>query len=532
MYINVKLCRRWNLIVYMTIGRIFDLAVRNYPNKEALVETAKGIRYTYTQWDEQVNKVGMALLEVGVKKGDTVSVFLYNSSEFVTVYFVCMKVGAIFNPINYRLKPKEVAYILSDASPKVVIFEKAVEPVIASIEEEFPSVLFWYIENNAPDYAASYHDTVSQATSILPPIEVVETDYCSVMYTNGTTGRPKGVLHRHREMAEHSLICMYYEKYTRDSVGLIVAPLYHCGELHAGILSRVHAGAKNVILHQFEAKEVLHTIEIESITTFFAAPTMWNMLLQENLSEYNLTSMKLGVYGGAAMAPSLVKECKERLNIDLVQIYGMTEMGPVVAFLVEEDQLTKAGSAGTPCFNHEIRIVKVQEDHPSDPEDILPPYEVGEIIMRGPTMMACYHNREEATEKSLYNGWYHSGDLGYMDQDGYLYVADRVNDMVISGGVNIYPREIEDFLHSHEGILDVAVLGEPDELWGERVTAVVVKKDPRITAEELDAYCKHSDVLADYKRPRHYVFLDELPRNASGKMQKFVLRQMFAKSVQ
>lgn len=245
----------------------------------------------------------------------------------------------------------------------------------------------------------------------------------------------------------------------------------------------------------------------------------------KDLTQYDLTSMKIGIYGGAAMAPALVKECKERLYIDLVQIYGMTEMGPVVAFLVEEDQITKAGSAGTPCFSHEIRIVKPSEDAPAEPDDVLPPYEVGEIILRGPTMMAGYHNREEANVKSMYKGWYHSGDLGYFDKDGYLFVADRVDDMVISGGVNIYPREIEDFLHSHPGILDVAVLGEPDELWGERVVAVVVKKDKNISEADLETYCKESDELADYKRPRHYLFVDELPRNASGKLQKFVLRE-------
>ncbi|MFX3624157.1 MAG: fatty acid--CoA ligase [Ectobacillus sp.] len=517
--------------MYMTIGRIFDLAVQGYPNKEALVEPDKGIRWTYKEWGEQVNKAANALLEAGVRKGDRVSTYLYNSSEFATAYFACMKIGAVFNPINFRLKAKEVAYILTDAAPKVVLFEKAVEPVISSIAGDFSSISFWYIENDVPSYAASYHEKVAAASSYLETIEVDENDLCSMMYTSGTTGHPKGVLHRHRDMAEHSLLCMYYLKYTRDSVGLVTAPLYHCGELHAGILPRVHAGAKNVILHQFDTKKVLETIEAEGITTFFAAPTMWNMMLQENLDNYKLDSMKIGVYGGAAMAPSLVKECKDRLHIDLVQIYGMTEMGPVVSFLVEEDQLTKAGSAGKMCFNHEIRIVKPNEDGPSEPDDVLPPYEVGEIIMRGPCMMVGYHNREEATQKSTYKGWYHSGDLGYMDKDGYLYVADRVDDMIISGGVNIYPREIEDFLHGHEGILDVAVLGEPDELWGERVVAVVVKKDESLTAEELDEYCKNSDALADYKRPRHYVFLDELPRNASGKLQKFVLRQMFEQSV-
>lgn len=510
--------------MYMTVGRIFDLAVQKYPQKEALVEPAKNIRFTYKQWDIEVNKTANALLAEGVRKGDCVSVYLYNSHEFVTVYLACARIGAIFNPINFRLKAKEVSYILQDAASKVVVFEKEVESTMALIERDFPHTSFWYIEEDTPQYAASYHEKVNEAQAESIDIEVDEMDYCSMLYTSGTTGNPKGVLHRHRDMAEHSMICTYYIKYTRDSVGLVVAPLYHCGELNAGILPRIQAGGKNVILHHFDTKTVLETIQKEKITTFFAAPTMWNMLLQEDLTEYDLTSMKIGVYGGAAMAPALVKECKERLYIDLVQIYGMTEFGPVIAFLVEEDQITKAGSAGTPCFSHEVRIVKSTEDEPAEPDDILPPYEVGEIIIRGTSMMAGYHNREEATKKVMYKGWYHSGDLGYFDKDGYLYVADRVDDMVISGGVNVYPREIEDFLHSHDGVLDVAVLGEPDELWGERVVAVVVKKDESLTEEELERYCKESDELADYKRPRRYVFENELPRNASGKLQKFILR--------
>ncbi|CAM4188892.1 long-chain fatty acid--CoA ligase [Bacillus manliponensis] len=511
--------------MYMTIGRIFDLAVQKYPKKEALVEPLKNIRWTYEEWDKEINKTANMLREEGVRKGDCVSVYLYNSHEFVNVYFACMKIGAIFNPINFRLKAKEVSYIVQDASSKVVVFEKAVVSAISTIERDFPHVSFLYIEDDVPSYATSYHEKVNAASDEKIEIEIDEMDYCSMLYTSGTTGHPKGVLHRHRDMAEHSMICTYYLKYDRDSVGLAVAPLYHCGELNAGILPRVQAGAKNVILHHFDTKEVLQTIQEEKITTFFAAPTMWNMMLQEDLSKYDLKSMSIGIYGGAAMAPALVKECKERLYIDLVQIYGMTEMGPVVAFLVEKDQLTKAGSAGTLCFSHEIRIVKPSEDGPAEPDDVLPAYEVGEIILRGPCMMAGYHNREDANAKSMYKGWYHSGDLGYLDRDGYLYVADRVDDMVISGGVNIYPREVEDFLHSHDGILDVAVLGEPDELWGERVVAVVVKKDKELTAEELERYCKESDELADYKRPRHYIFADELPRNASGKLQKFVLRK-------
>jgi fatty-acyl-CoA synthase len=203
----------------------------------------------------------------------------------------------------------------------------------------------------------------------------------------------------------------------------------------------------------------------------------------------------------------------------------MTEMGPAITFLSEYDQLRKAGSAGQACLNHDIRIVRTREDGPSEPDDVVPAGETGEIIVQGSCMMTGYFNREEATERAMYKGWYHSGDIGYLDEEGYLWVNDRVDDMIISGGENIYPREVEDVLHSHQGVLDVAVVGEPDDRWGETVTAFVVKKDQNISEQELDEFCKNSNQLANFKRPRKYVFCEALPRNASGKIQKFILRK-------
>jgi fatty-acyl-CoA synthase len=249
------------------------------------------------------------------------------------------------------------------------------------------------------------------------------------------------------------------------------------------------------------------------------------MLLQEGLEKYDFSSLNLGLYGAAPMAPILVKECQEKLGVNLVQAYGMTEMGPAITILAEEDQIRKAGSAGQAILNHEIRIVRPNEDGPSDPTEILPPYEPGEILVKGPSMMVGYFNREEATKNAIYKGWYHSGDIGYLDNEGFLYVKDRVDDMIITGGENVYPREVEDILYEHPGVLDVAVIGQPDERWGETVTAFVVAKDPSLSSEELDIFCKKSDKLANYKRPRKYIFFDNMPRNASGKIQKFILRK-------
>ncbi|WP_242217594.1 fatty acid--CoA ligase [Bacillus cereus group sp. BfR-BA-01380] len=510
--------------MYMTIGKLLEVTTGNYSNKEAIIESEKQIRWTYAEWNEQVNKLAHAFQQSGIRKGDCVSAFLFNGSLLATTCFACAKIGVIFNPINFRLKPQELTYILEDASPKIVLFEQQLSSQVQSIHTQFPHIQFWYIDQNKPSFSVSYEEKVANATPHFEKVEVNEDDICSIMYTSGTTGQPKGVLHRHREIIDQSLMGVAYLHYTENSRGLVTAPMFHCAELHCCFIPRVHSGATNIILHHFDAKLVLETIQNEKVTVMFAAPTMWNMLLQEDLSQYDLSSLQYGLYGAASMAPALVKACDEKLNVSLVQAYGMTEMGPAVTFLREHEQLAKVGSAGKAAYNHEIRIVRPNDDGSSEPDDVLPPYEIGEIIMRGSCVMAGYHNKQEETEKALYKGWYHSGDLGYVDRDGYLYVADRVDDMVVSGGENIYPREIEDFLYTHEGVLDVAVLGEKDDLWGQRVVAYVVSKDASLTEEMLDEYCKQSDKLADYKRPRRYVFTEQLPRNASGKIQKFILR--------
>ncbi|UXH45000.1 fatty acid--CoA ligase [Rossellomorea vietnamensis] len=513
--------------MYATTGSIFDQTVMKFRNKEAIVEEKTGKRLTFGEWQDEVHRVANALLEAGVRKGDRVSTYLFNTLELANVYFACGKIGAVINPINFRLKGNEIYFILEDAEPKVVLFEEALSKPIEGILENFPQILFWYVGDNTPAFAQSYHEVVSPCSTALADFSVKETDIYAIMYTSGTTGRPKGVLHRHRDIAEQSLICTSVMGLTPNDIGLVTAPMFHCAELHCCFLPRVQAGAKNIIVHQFKPQTVLDVIQREKVTNFFAAPTMWNMLLQHGVEEYDTSSLRVGLYGAAPMAPVLVRALQETMNVDLIQAYGQTEMGPAVTFLLQDEQLTKAGSAGRAAYNHEIRVVRPSENGPSDPEDMCKPGEVGEIIVRGSCTMLEYFNRKEATEKALYKGWYHSSDLGYMDEDGYLYVADRVDDMVITGGENVYPREVEDALHVHEDVLDVAVLGQPDETWGEQVLAVVVSKNPSLSSGDLDLFLKNGDLLADYKRPREYVFVEELPRNASGKIQKFLLREHF-----
>ncbi|WP_110926479.1 fatty acid--CoA ligase [Bacillus massiliglaciei] len=508
-----------------TVGRIFEAAAEKFSEKEAIYDVRRNRRYTYGQWADRIDRIVGALQAEGVKKGDRVSAYLYNNEELAAVYFACAKMGAVFNPINFRLAAEELAYILKDAGPKIVLFEKALEPVITAVEWRHPEMAFWYIDEQPPSYAKSFQEKIDSAPSPEWKEEITEDDLYAIMYTSGTTGRPKGVLHSHREMAIQSDILMEAMKLESEDVGLITAPMFHCAELHCAFLPRVQAGARNVVLHQFQAKKVLELIENERITKLFAAPAMWNMLLQEKLADFDLSSLHLGLYGAAPMAPALVTACQEKLGVRLIQAYGMTEMGPAITLLSEEDQIRKSGSAGKACREHEIIIARPSEDGPSDPDDRMEPGEAGEILVKGPCLMQGYFQLEEVTEKALYKGWYHSGDIGFLDEEGYLWVKDRVDDMIISGGENIYPREVEDTLYEHQGILDCAVIGQPDEKWGERVTAFIVAKKPGLTEEELEQWCKNSRKLANYKRPRTYIFCDELPRNASGKIQKFLLRK-------
>lgn len=507
-----------------TLRDIFEQTVAKFPHKEGLVDRRLGKSWTYREWDADVNKLANAFKRSGVQKGDRVSTVLFNTAEFATTLFACMKIGAIFNPINFRLMGKEIEFILKDAAPKIVLIEKATSDAVLKAAATLSGVEFWTIDDCEPD-VKHYYEQLVDVSAERPECDLNEDDFYAVMYTSGTTGAPKGVLHSHRNMVDQSIIMAAAMRVTKQERGLSVGPMFHCAELHCAFLPRLHMGGTNVIMHHFDPKELILTIKEEKITSFFAAPTMWNMMLREDLSKADFSTLRHGLYGGAPMAPALVKELNETLKIELFQAYGMTEMGPAITVLFEDEQLSKAGSAGKALTNHDVRVVKTKEDSPSEPDDICEVGELGEIIVRGPSMMKGYFNRPDATEEALHKGWYHSGDIGYMDDQGYLWVSDRVKDMILSGGENIYSREVEDVLFDHPGVLDAAVVGEPDEVWGESVVAFIVKKEQTLTAEELDAFCTSNDRLARYKRPRRYEFVDELPRNASGKLQKYLLRE-------
>ena len=517
----------------LTLGDTLAWPARYLPHKEALVVSDEQGRraWTYAQLDAEVNRHAHGLQQLGIGRGDVVAAFLYNTPAFVFTLLATARLGAIFNPINYRLAAQELAFILEDGSAKALVFEDEGAAVVEKAKALRPQVAHWiYADPGAtPAFATARLDVLAAQQPATPvDVQVGEDDACILMYTSGTTGRPKGVLHTHRSKLAHNAVMHQVMQFRREDVGLSIAPLNHTAELHTSFLPRLQVGATQVLQRRFDAADALRLVEQEKVTFFFAAPTMVTMLLNEpSLAQRQLQSLRLVEYGGASMAPHLIREWTRQVGSGLVQVFGTTEMGPCMSVLYPHEQLSHAGSAGLPSLNHDLVVARVREDGaPTDPAEACAVGEVGEILVRGPCMMAGYLNRPDANAKALAHGWYHTGDLGHLDANGYLWIRDRIDYMINSGAENIYPREVEDALIEHPDVLEVAVVGEKDARWGQIVAAyVALRPGQQLTAEQLDVFLVKGDRLAGYKRPRSYHFVESLPKTTSGKIQKHLLRQ-------
>ncbi|MFB6170296.1 MAG: long-chain-fatty-acid--CoA ligase [Haloarculaceae archaeon] len=509
--------------MYPTLADVLELTAEKYPDREAFVYPRKDQRWTYAEFDERANRLANALRERGIEKGDRVSTMLYNGTEIVLTVFACAKIGAVFNPLNYRLPAGEMAFILNDAESRLLVYEDETAEVVDRARDDLETVEdYVHVDEDTPGGDLDFYDLLYSGAPERPAADVSEDDHYAFIYTSGTTGRPKGVVHAHRDMTEHNLICVGEIGIRKDDVGLSALPLYHCAELQAALFPRIQVGATNIIHHDFDPADALDAIEEHGITFLFAAPTAWNGLARTAAQgDWDVSSLRLGLYGAAPMPRQVLDNCMEHLTENYVQAYGMTEIGPCGVFQHADEQITKQGSAGLPALNHDLRLVEPD----ADPDRTVEQGEVGEILFAGPCTMSEYWNRPEATAESLREDsgktWYYTGDLGYRDEDGFLFVVDRKDDMIISGGENIYPTEVEDVLFDHPDVVEAAVVGEPDEEWGEKVVAYVVGD---VTGDELDDYLRESDDLADFKRPRQYYLVDELPKTPSGKVKKFQLR--------
>ena len=505
----------------MDLGGVLALNSRRHPDKEALVY--EGRRYSYREFNAQANRLAHVLLEMGVKKGDKVALMMQNSDRFCIAFFAIMKAGAVAVPMNFRLAPPEAQYVLENSESAVMIFDREYSPLVHEIRGHLPGV-WYYIQAEGESLESEvleWDSVVEGKPETDPGVKVEEWDDCEILYTSGTTGRPKGALFDHHRIIHVGFNCCVFMGINPQNRLLHVAPLFHSAELNLFLVSGTYVGATHVVHRAFDPRKVLQTLQDEKISLFFGVPTMYNFMLQvPNLDGYDLSSVKRWGYGAAPMPPELVRKAMEGIiNDQFYNLCGLTEAGPGGILLEPGDQLRKPGVGGKAIVNTESRVVD------SEGCDVQPG-QVGEWLLRGETIMKCYYRNPEATAEAIRDGWLYTGDLATIDDEGYITLVDRKKDMIITGGENVYSTEVEQVLYEFPGVLEAAVIGVHNPVWGETVTAVICPKPGvSINAEELRAFCLKK--LADYKVPRLFKFADLLPRNASGKVLKTRLREQY-----
>jgi len=512
----------------MNIGTLLTKSARTFPDKLAIAHGPR--KLTYAEFNSRVNRLANALGRLGIRQGDHVAVLQYNYPETLESIFAAFKAGCGAVPINFRLHPKEFAFIIDHSDAKAVILSSEFNDAIGEIRALIPKAKQLITLAGAQGDLMDYGTLISSESDQFVDVNVHPDDTAWLFYTSGTTGMPKGAMLTHRNLMAMTMnfyadICPGFGP---DDAALHGAPLSHGSGLYA--LPNIAKGAANIILasKSFDPERVFEAIQKHGITNMFAAPTMVKLMVDSPaLGNYDLSSLKSLNYGGAPMLVEDLKEAMAKLGPCLVQLFGQAESPMTITGLPHRDhvregspeQMERLASAGIERTDVEVKIV-----NPDDEE--LPPGETGEIVTRSDLVMKGYWKNDEATRDTIRNGWLHTGDMGYLDERGYLFIMDRSKDMIISGGENIYPREIEEVLIKHPAVREVAVIGVPDPKWGEAVKAVVAPVEgSTVTEEELILFCK--DNIAGYKKPKSVDFVKELPKNNYGKIVKRELREKY-----
>jgi acyl-CoA synthetase (AMP-forming)/AMP-acid ligase II len=505
----------------MNLGYLLHNSASKYPERTAIISDEG--RWTYRGLNERTNRLAAAMLNADLKKGDRIAILLYNSSFFVEAYFAAVKIGLVVTPINFRFTGREINYVLNDARPLLLIYGPEFEKTLRAVRDQLVSVRhFVSPQNTETPLAVDYEDFLAGGKSNIAGAasQVSEDDPCQLMYTSGTTGKPKGATLTHRNVFWNLFNIIWAREDKTGERAIIVGPLYHTAALNNHLTIQIALGGTSIIIRKFEPESLLKTIEREKATIVSGAPALYNMLLQHPKAHLYDTRSITKCTAGSDKLPLEIKKklLKFFPNIKGVyDVYGLTEASPCITILNAADSLRKDGSVGKILPFVDARIV--DEDN-----DSLPPGEVGELICRGPNVMRGYHRNPQATGESLKNGWLYTGDLARMDDEGFIYIVDRKKEMIVSGGENIYPGEIEEVIRRHPSVADVAVIGIPHPTWGETVKAFVVPRQGRkIDEKEVIDFCKK--YLASYKKPTVVAFVPAIPRNPSGKALKRLLKE-------
>lgn len=478
------------------------------PRKEGFVGRK---RYTFSEMNERVNQCAHFLRKIGIKPGERIGLLCKNNEDFITVFFAAAKIGAITIPINWRLTANEIKFILQDSSSSMLIYDSDFANVIEQLKRMAP--LQKYLDTDRIE------ECIASCLTEEPAIESGDDDVILIMYTSGTTGKPKGAMISHQNLYAASVGLISTVDWWYQDRFLSVAPFFHIGGFMP-MIANVHVGATTILMEEFHPERVWEMIEKEQITTMMSVPAMLTFMLKSfDPQKYQILSLRNITCGASAVPANLIKAYKD-LNIQIQQVYGITEYTGAVSFWRKEMDERKFHSMGKTVFGGKVKII-----NPDNGEE-LPVGEIGEIVCFGPQVFKGYWNNPNATKNVLRDGWYRSGDLGKFDEEGYLYVVDRLKDMIISGGENIYSAELEAVISTIPGVVEVAVVGIPDSKWGEIPKAYIVKeKGANLTADSVIEVCK--EYLASYKCVKEVEFVSALPRNAVGKILKHILKNEY-----
>ncbi|MCB2192591.1 MAG: long-chain-fatty-acid--CoA ligase [Deltaproteobacteria bacterium] len=489
-----------------------------YYDKEAVVY--QGQRITYGELKHRVNRVSSALQKTyGVDKGDRVAILFTNTPEFIVSYFAVAQIGAICVPLNYRLGTEETAYQLLDTGAKAIIFEPAYLERIQAIQGRLNDLKYLFMTGDqVPEGVLSYDELEGYQGDMYEEVPIDEEDPASIMYTSGTTGKPKGAIICHRNLICNAMTVANLWGIGPETKQMVLTPLFHASALHSQMMSSVLNGGTSIVMKEFKTIPALELMEQERINLLVAVPTMyWFWINEPEIDKYDLSSIQYTISGAAPAAPELIRQLAVKFpNAKFVNAGGLTESTSCSYSLPPEAALTKQGSVGWSAPTMEIKVV---DDNGED----LGVEESGELWFKGPGVCKGYWNNPEGTRESITDGWLHTGDVGKVDEDGFLFLLDRKKDMIIRGGENIYCVEVENVLYSHPQVLEAAVVGVPDKVFGEQVKAVLVLKPGEETdVEQVRVFC--ASQLADYKVPKYVDFAKELPRNPGGKVIKGQLK--------
>ena len=516
----------------MNTNDFLSIATAICPERDFLV--FEGQRWSFAETNERVNRLAHALRKLGIRQGDRIGMLQVNCPQYVEAYFAAAKLGAIFVPLNFRAKADELSYMIGNAEVMILFIGARYLDMVDDMLSRVSTVKACICVDGNQEGRLVYEDLLESASPDEVTSDIEDDDITILMYTAGTTGRPKGVPLSHSGFVSYVLENVEPANPEIEERNLLTVPLYHVAGMQA-MLAGVYGGRTLVLMRQFEVKEWMKTIQDERASRAMLVPTMLKWVIDDtDFHTFDLSSLRVITYGAAPMPFEVIKKAIQELPwVRFINAFGQTETASTITTLGPEDHVLAGtdeeidrklkrltSSIGRPLPDVEVKIV-------DEKENLLPPNEVGEILAKGPRIMTGYWGDEEKTAQVLTpDGWLRTGDKGWMDEDGYIYLAGRGDDMIIRGGENVSPEEIENALYSHPKIEEAAVIGIPDPEWGQEPRAVVVlKKAEEATAEEIMAYCRPR--LAGFKRPRSVIFVASLPRNAMGKVLKKELREKF-----